>query len=64
VSSSEATVRVTSFRDCEGVSRQWASFVHEGTGYSVLWRGRPGLAAVEADGPLFDALLKTVLFSR
>jgi hypothetical protein len=57
------TIRITSFRNCDGVSRQWASFVHDGSGYSVLWRGRPGLAQVEADTPRFDALLRTIVLS-
>jgi hypothetical protein len=58
------TVRITTFRNCGGTSSQWASFVHRGRGYSALWRGKPGRAHVDADAPLFDAMLKTIVLSR
>jgi hypothetical protein len=47
---------------CGGDNRQTASFVHAGRGYRVTWRGtawRP-----EPDYPLFDALLKSIVFLR
>jgi hypothetical protein len=46
---------------CRGADEQWASFVHDGRGYTVLWRGR--LRHSETDGPLFDALLRSMVLS-
>jgi hypothetical protein len=57
------TVSVSAFRNCGGTSQLRASFLHNGRGYSVLWRGKPGRAQTDADGPLFDALLNTLAFS-
>jgi hypothetical protein len=51
---------VTRYPNCHGTDQQWASFVHHGTGYRVLWRGK--LGRDKPDGPLFDALLRTVAF--
>jgi hypothetical protein len=57
------TIRITTYRNCGGTSQQQASFVHSGRGYSVLWRGKPGRDQTDLDGPLFDAILNTVVFS-
>lgn len=53
---------ITRYPACHGADEHWASFVHRGRGYQVLWRGRTGRD--QADIPLFDALLRTVAFSR
>jgi hypothetical protein len=54
------TVNVTSFANCGGISVQRASFTHGREGWSIVWRGRPGRATVDADAPRFDALLRTL----
>lgn len=54
--------RVTTYRSCNGTAQQWASFVHGGRGYRVVWRGKIGTN--KAAGPLFDALLRSVVFLR
>ena len=54
------SARVSVYRDCGAPNRQSASFVHEGRGYGVVWRGR-GISP-EQDYPLFDALLKSFDF--
>jgi hypothetical protein len=53
---------VMRFPACHGSDQQLASFVHDGRGYRVVWRGR--LGRDKADAPLFDALLRTVSFAR
>ena len=55
-------VRVSVYRDCGDPNRQSASFMHDGRGYGVIWRGRG--TAPERDYPLFDALLRSFDFSR
>ena len=54
--------RVSVYRDCGDPNRQSASFVHDGRGYGVIWRGKS--TAPERDYPLFDALLRSFDFSR
>ena len=48
--------------ECGGANRQTASFVHAGRGYSVTWRGTAW--PPEPEYPLFDALLKSIVFLR
>lgn len=55
-------VRVSVYRGCGDPNGQSASFVHDGRGYGVTWRGR-GIAP-ERDYPLFDALLRSFDFSH
>lgn len=55
-------VRVSVYRDCGDPNRQSASFMHDGRGYGVIWRGRG--TPPERDYPLFDALLRSFDFSR
>jgi hypothetical protein len=55
-------VRVSVYRDCGDPNRQSASFVHDGRGYGVIWRGKS--IAPERDYPLFDALLRSFDFSH
>jgi hypothetical protein len=57
-----AKVRVSVYRDCGDPNRQSASFMHDGRGYGVIWRGRG--TPPERDYPLFDALLRSFDFSR
>jgi hypothetical protein len=52
---------VSRYLGCNGADEQWATVVHQGRGYTVRWRGKPG--RINADGPLFDALLKTLVFA-
>ena len=54
--------RVSVYEPCGGAHRQTASFVHAGRGYSVTWRGTAW--PPEPDYPLFDALLKSIVFLR
>jgi hypothetical protein len=54
--------RVSVYRDCGDPNRQSASFIHDGRGYGVIWRGKS--TAPERDYPLFDALLRSFDFSR
>lgn len=56
------TLRVSVYRDCVDPNRQSASFIYDGRGYGVIWRGKS--IAPERDYPLFDALLKSFDFSR
>ena len=58
-----ARVRVSVFHDCGNgdPNRQAASFIHDGRGYGVIWRGTS--APPDRDYPLFDALLKSFDFS-
>jgi hypothetical protein len=57
-----ATVRISVYADCGGdPNRQSATFIHEGRGYGVIWRGAS--APPDRDYPLFDALLKSFDFS-
>ena len=53
--------RVSVYRDCGYPNRQSASFMHDGRGYGVIWRGKS--TPPERDYPLFDALLKSFDFS-
>jgi hypothetical protein len=53
--------RVSVYRDCGDPNRQAATFMHDGRGYGVIWRGRR--TPPERDYPLFDALLKSFDFS-
>jgi hypothetical protein len=55
-------LRVSVYRDCGDPNRQSASFVHDGRGYGLIWRGTG--TPPERDYPLFDALLKSFDFSR
>jgi hypothetical protein len=57
-----AKARVSVYRDCGDPNRQSASFVHDGRGYGVIWRGKS--TAPERDYRLFDALLKSIEFPR
>lgn len=54
--------RISVYEACGGAHRQIASFVHAGRGYSVTWRGAAW--PPEPDYPLFDALLKSIVFLR
>ena len=54
--------RVSVYRDCGDPNRQSTSFIHDGRGYGVIWRGKS--TAPERDYPLFDALLRSFDFSR
>jgi hypothetical protein len=57
------TVRVSVYANCGGdPNRQAASFIHDGRGYGVIWRGTG--APPERDYPLFKALLKSIDFPR
>jgi hypothetical protein len=51
---------ITRYLACHGADEQWASFVHNGRGYMAVWRGKVGRTA--ADGPLFDAMLRSITF--
>lgn len=55
-------IRISVYRDCGAPNRQAASFVHDGRGYGVIWRGKS--IQPERDYPLFDALLKSFDFPR
>ena len=55
------SVRVSVYRDCGDPNRQSASFMHDGRGFGVIWRGKS--TAPERDYPLFDALLRSFDFS-
>jgi hypothetical protein len=54
-------LRVSVYRDCGDPNLQSASFMHDGRGYGVIWRGKS--TAPERDYPLFDALLRSFDFS-
>ena len=45
-------VRVTVYRDCGDPNLQSASFMHDGRGYGVIWRGKS--TPPERDYPLFN----------
>lgn len=56
------TVSVSVYANCGGdPNRQSATFVHDGRGYGVIWRGTS--APPDRDYPLFNALLKSFDFS-
>jgi hypothetical protein len=55
-------VRVSVYRNCGAPDLESASFVHNGRGYRVTWRGKA--SRPERDYARFDALLKTFTFSR
>ena len=57
----DTRVRVSVYRGCGDANRQSATFIHDGRGYGVLWRGRA--RPPQRDYPLFDALLKSLTFS-
>jgi hypothetical protein len=50
------------YRSCGAPHIESASFVHNGRGYRVTWRGKA--SRPEHDYARFDALLKTLTFSR
>jgi hypothetical protein len=52
---------ISRFLGCNGADEQLAIVTHRGRGYVVRWRGQRG--RMDADAPLFDALLKTFEFS-
>ena len=52
--------RVAAYRGCADPNRQAATFVHEGRGYGVIWRGKG--SPPERDYRLFDAILKSFDF--
>lgn len=54
-------VSVSVYADCGDPNRQSASFIYEGRGYGVIWRGKA--APPERDYPLFDAILKSFDFA-
>jgi hypothetical protein len=54
-------ITMMGYRDCGGVSSLSASFVHGRRGYRAVWRG--AVARTKADGRVFEALLKTIVFS-
>jgi hypothetical protein len=56
-----AKITMMGYRDCGGVSSLSASFVHGRRGYRAVWRG--AVARTKADGRVFEALLKTIVFS-
>ena len=55
-------VMVSRFLGCNGADEQLAIFTHGGRGYVVRWRGKPG--RMDADAPLFDAILRSFDFPR
>ena len=55
-------IRVSVYRSCGAPYLQSASFVHNGRGYRVTWRGKTNRP--DRDYARFDALLKTFTFSR
>ena len=55
-------VSVSVYRRCGAPHLESASFVHNGRGYRVTWRGKT--SRPERDYARFDALLKTFSFSR
>jgi hypothetical protein len=55
-------IRVSVYRSCGAPFLESASFVHNGRGYRVTWRGKTNRP--ERDYARFDALLKTFTFSR
>jgi hypothetical protein len=55
-------IRVSVYRSCGAPHLESASFVHNGRGYRVTWRGKANRP--EHDYARFDALLKTFAFTR
>jgi hypothetical protein len=55
-------VRVSVYRSCGAPHLESASFVHNGRGFRVTWRGKT--SRPEHDYARFDALLKTFAFPR
>jgi len=55
-------IRVSVYPSCGAPHIESASFVHNGRGYRVTWRGKTSRA--DQDYARFDALLKTLTFSR
>ena len=55
-------MKVSVYRACGAPNLQSASFVHGGRSYRITWRGRS--KRPERDYARFDALLKTLTFSR
>jgi hypothetical protein len=55
-------VRVSVYRNCGAPHLQSASFVHNGRGYRITWRGKA--KRPESDYARFDALVKTLTFSQ
>jgi hypothetical protein len=49
---------LTHYPGCNGADEQWASFVHQGRGYTLRWRGKPGRLRI--DGPRFRVLLRSI----
>lgn len=56
------TIRVSVYRSCGAPHIEAASFIHDGRGYRITWRGRA--TRPEDDYARFDALLKTLTFAR
>ena len=55
-------IRVSVYRNCGAPHIESASFVHNGRSYRITWRGKA--TQPESDYARFDALLKTLTFSR
>lgn len=55
-------IRVSVFRNCGAPHIESASFVRNGRSYRITWRGKA--SQPERDYARFDALLKTLTFSR
>jgi len=55
-------IRVSVYRNCGAPHIESASFVHNGRGYRVTWRGKS--TRPESDYARFDAILKTLTFAR
>jgi hypothetical protein len=55
-------VRVSVYRNCGAPHLQSASFIHDGRGFRITWRGKA--KRPESDYARFDALVKTLTFSR
>jgi hypothetical protein len=57
-----ARAMVVRYVTWDGTGQMWASFVHGGRGYTVVWRGEQSRG--EGDARRFEALLKTILLER
>lgn len=51
---------ITVYPSCNDQHHQWATLVHAGRGFQIVWSGAPGSAA--EDRPLFERLLTTFTF--
>jgi hypothetical protein len=54
------TGTLLSYPDCYGLHHLWATVLHDGVGYHIVWIGPPGTEA--ADRVLFDRMLVTFRF--